>query len=114
MPSHQTSPSSVSATLVKMQFLVKVNMALRLEFIEVPGATPKNPASGLMARRVPSDPGLIQAMSSPMVVTFQLSKPFGGIRLSFDRPSPRTKWKLWSGLLLVVWCCCTYQPTVRG
>ena len=49
IPSHQTSPSSVSATLVKMQFSVRVLMALGLVSIPVPGATPKKPASGLIA-----------------------------------------------------------------
>ena len=49
MPSHQTSPSSVSATLVKMMFSFNVASALKLVFSEVPGATPKKPASGLMA-----------------------------------------------------------------
>src|SRR5579864_7827401 len=51
MPSHQTPPSGVSATLVKMEFLASVAIALRLVFADVPGATPKNPASGLIARR---------------------------------------------------------------
>jgi hypothetical protein len=49
-----TSPSSVSATLVKMVFLAIVSIALRLESRLVPGATPKNPFSGLIARRDPS------------------------------------------------------------
>ena len=49
IPSHHTSPSGVRATFVKMVFLAHVNMALGLDSIEVPGATPKNPASGLMA-----------------------------------------------------------------
>src|SRR5574343_339673 len=48
-PSHHTSPSSVSATLVKMMFSFRVARALKLVFSEVPGATPKKPASGLMA-----------------------------------------------------------------
>ena len=47
--SHQTSPSSVSAVLVKMAFPSMVSMALGLVWVFVPGATPKNPASGLMA-----------------------------------------------------------------
>src|SRR5512137_934321 len=47
--SHQTSSSGVSATLVKMEFRARVSMALGLDFMEVPGATPKKPASGLMA-----------------------------------------------------------------
>src|SRR5579863_4342273 len=49
IPSHQTPPSGVSATLVKMEFLARVAMALRFVLTDVPGATPKNPASGLMA-----------------------------------------------------------------
>src|SRR5579859_767846 len=78
MPSHHTSPSSVSATLVKMVLACSIAMALGLVAAPVPGATPKKPASGLMARRVPSAEGLIQAMSSPTVHTFQPSKPLGG------------------------------------
>src|SRR3954451_11008106 len=49
IPSHHTSPSSVWAVLVKMQLPSRVSMALGLVFMLVPGATPKNPASGLMA-----------------------------------------------------------------
>jgi len=41
MPSHHTSPSEVSATLVKMQFRFSIVMALGLVCSEVPGATPK-------------------------------------------------------------------------
>jgi hypothetical protein len=44
----------------------------------VPGATPKKPASGLMARRRPSEPGLIQAISSPTVLIFQPGMVAGG------------------------------------
>src|ERR1700722_1671987 len=79
MPSHQTPPSGVRATLVKMVLRARVAMALGLVFALVPGATPKKPASGLMARRRPSASGLIQAMSSPTVQIFQPSKPAGGI-----------------------------------
>src|ERR1700686_1837737 len=79
MPSHQTPPSGVSATLVKMVLRASVAMALGLVLALVPGATPKKPASGLMARRRPSASGLIQAMSSPTVENFQPSKPSGGI-----------------------------------
>src|ERR1035437_9766938 len=67
MPSHQTPPSGVSATLVKMVLRASVAMALGLVLALVPGATPKNPASGLMARSWPLASGLIQAMSSPTV-----------------------------------------------
>src|SRR5262252_8706013 len=67
MPSHQTPPSGVSATLVKIEFFARVAMAFGLVFTEVPGATPKNPASGLIACRRPFASGVIQAMSSPTV-----------------------------------------------
>src|SRR5690348_999279 len=50
MPSHQTPPSGVSATLVKIVFLESATIALGFVFADVPGATPKNPASGLIAR----------------------------------------------------------------
>ena len=49
MPSHQTSPSSVRAQLVKIEFAATVAIALGLVFSPVPGATPKKPASGLIA-----------------------------------------------------------------
>ena len=71
MPSHHTSPSGVSATLVKMVLAFTDSMQLGLVSLDVPGATPKNPASGLMAYIFPSAPGLIHAMSSPTVVTSQ-------------------------------------------
>ena len=49
MPSHQTSPSSVVAQLVKMESRATVAIAFGLVFSLVPGATPKKPASGLIA-----------------------------------------------------------------
>src|ERR1700750_1785099 len=70
-PSHHTSPSSVNATLVKIEFPHMAATALALVFIPVPGATPKNPASGLIAYSRPSGPNRIQAMSSPTVSTVQ-------------------------------------------
>src|SRR5579885_2245051 len=70
IPSHHTSPSSVLAQLVKMTLPSRVSMALGLVFIDVPGATPKKPASGLIARSRPSAPNFIQQMSSPTVSTF--------------------------------------------
>ena len=58
------------ATLVKMELPYSVATALGLVSAPVPGATPKNPASGLMAWSRPSSPNFIQAMSSPTVSTF--------------------------------------------
>src|SRR5260221_12747018 len=78
MPSHHTSPSSVSATLVKITLRPSARIAFGFDCIEVPGATPNTPASGLIARNVPSGARLIQAMSSPTVLTVQPSKPSGG------------------------------------
>src|SRR6478609_3438501 len=71
MPSHHTPPSGVSATFVKIVFFASEAIALGLVFTLVPGATPKKPDSGLIACSRPSASGLIQAMSSPTVVTFQ-------------------------------------------
>ncbi len=71
IPSHQTSPSSVSATLVNTVFASSECMAFGLVSMFVPGATPKNPYSGLIACRRPSAPNFIHAMSSPMVSAFQ-------------------------------------------
>src|SRR6202162_1692592 len=48
IPSHHTSPSSVSATLVKITVRLSVSIAFGFDSYEVPGATPKYPASGLM------------------------------------------------------------------
>src|SRR5580704_1852349 len=48
-PSHQTPPSGVLATLVKMVSCEMVFTALGFDSMLVPGATPKYPASGLMA-----------------------------------------------------------------
>src|SRR5213080_4997604 len=71
MPSHHTSPPSVRAQFVKIEFSRTVAIAFGFVFLLVPGATPKNPASGLMARRRPSEPNFIHAMSSPTVSTCQ-------------------------------------------
>ena len=75
IPSHQTSPSSVRATLVKMELPFSiVRIAFALVPHPVPGATPKKPNSGFTAYRRPSSPKRIQAMSSPSVSTFQPSR----------------------------------------
>jgi hypothetical protein len=73
MPSHQTSPSSVLATFVKIVFWATVPIAFGFVSTPVPGATPKKPASGLIAYSRPSSPNFIQAMSSPTVSAFQPS-----------------------------------------
>src|SRR5262249_39167806 len=46
IPSHQTSPSGEIAQLVKIELRVTVFIAFGLDVMPVPGATPKNPASG--------------------------------------------------------------------
>src|SRR5690606_39247918 len=45
-PSHHTSPSGRSATLVKIVLPHRVSIAVGLVLYPVPGATPKKPASG--------------------------------------------------------------------
>src|SRR5216684_6036861 len=62
MPSHHTPPSGVSATLVKIEFVASVAMALGFVLTDVPGATPKKPASVLIARKRPFSSGLIKAI----------------------------------------------------
>jgi hypothetical protein len=49
MSSHQTSPSGVRTTFVKMLFFEKVATAFGFDFADVPGATPKKPVSGFIA-----------------------------------------------------------------
>src|SRR5580698_531753 len=78
MPSHQTPPSGVSETLVKMVFRESAAIALGFVLAEVPLATPKKPDSGFMARRRPLSSTRIHAISSPTVQTLHPSKPSGG------------------------------------
>src|SRR5271166_541434 len=59
LPSHQTSPSGVSATLVNIVSRRMVCTAVGLDLEFVPGTTPKYPASGLIAYSRPSGPGFI-------------------------------------------------------
>ena len=56
---------------MKIVFFESVAIAFGFVVTEVPGATPKKPASGLMARSRPSASGFSHAMSSPRVQTFQ-------------------------------------------
>lgn len=74
MPSQKTPPSLVEATLVKSVLLKIVFMAIGLLLVEVPGATPKNPFSGLMALSWPFWSKRIQAMSSPTHSTLNPGK----------------------------------------
>jgi len=78
---HHTSPSGVSATLVKMVSLFTAAMQLALVSSEVRG---RRRMRRFRVDRVerPSACGLIQAMSSPMVVTFQPFSASGGISMA--------------------------------
>src|SRR5919109_2857766 len=69
IPSHHGSPWGVTATFVKIELRRIAAIMLGLVFELVPGATPKNPASGLMAHKRPSGPRCIQVISSPTVHT---------------------------------------------
>src|SRR3954471_11571742 len=54
-----------------MEFPHNVSIAFGLVSYPVPGATPKKPASGLMAYSRPSAPNFIQQLSSPTVSAVQ-------------------------------------------
>lgn len=68
-PSHQTVPSGLRRTFVKIVLRVIVCTILGLVLLFVPGATPKKPVSGLTAHNEPSLSTRIQAISSPTVQT---------------------------------------------
>ncbi len=119
IPSHQTSPSSVRAQLVKIVFFSIVAMALGLVLWPVPGATPKKPASGLIAHRRPSSPNFIHAMSSPTVSTVQPSSV--GISIArfvlpqADGKAPVTYLDSPSGeVSLRISMCSAIQPSSRA
>src|SRR5262249_58532308 len=78
IPSHQGQPSFVTATLVKMECARREAIAFGFVFDDVPGATPKNPASGLIAHRRPSAPRCIHPISPPTVRTLQPGCDAGG------------------------------------
>src|SRR3977135_3660042 len=82
IPSHHTSACGVMATFVNIVLLLIIAMQLGLVFSDVPGATPKNPDSALIAEKRPSLPGLIHAISSPTVDTFQPLNAGGGISMA--------------------------------
>src|SRR5690606_40415399 len=83
-PSHHGWLSSVTAALVKMVSRWMLASAFGFDLADVPGATPKNPASGLIAHSRPSSPTRIQQMSSPTVHTFQPFSRYawGGISMA--------------------------------
>src|SRR3954447_19545549 len=119
MPSHQTSPSSVSAQLVKIVFARTIRMAFGFVFAPVFGATPKNPASGLTAYSRPSSPHFIHAMSSPIVSTFQPS--IAGTIIArlvlphADGKAPVTYLTVPSGeVSLTISMCSAIQPSSRA
>src|SRR4051812_38030596 len=119
IPSHQMSPSSVSAQFVKIEFERMVAIAFGFVFSLVPGATPKNPASGLTACKRPSSPNFIQAMSSPTVSAVQPSSL--GISIArfvlpdADGNAPPTYLTLPSGeVSLRISMCSASQPSSRA
>src|SRR4051794_36365005 len=119
MPSHQMSPSSVSAQLVKIVLARTILIALGLVLAPVFGATPKKPASGLTAYSRPSSPHFIQAMSSPIVSTFQPSMAGTIIaRLVLphaDGKAPVTYLTAPSGdVSLTISMCSAIQPSSRA
>lgn len=69
-------PESIDEQLGPMFWLTLhyVNLSHSVLFFFLPGATPKNPASGLMALSFPSLSNLIQAISSPTQVILYSGK----------------------------------------
>ena len=102
-----------------MEFARIIATALALVRIPVPGATPKNPASGLIAYSRPSAPNRIQAMSSPIVSTvhpgivgssmarFVLPHADGNAA-AMNRASPD------GGVILTISMCSASQPSSRA
>src|SRR5688572_9197720 len=82
IPSHHGWFFSLMAVFVKMAFRFSIAIAFGLVLALVPGATPKKPASGLIARKWLSASGFSHAMSSPTVQTFQPSNPAGGMSIA--------------------------------
>src|SRR5262245_58410589 len=81
-PSHHGVLSGARPTLVQIEFLCRLARAFGLVLAEVPGATPKKPASGLIAQRRPSAPMRSQEISSPTVHTFQPFCDAGGTSMA--------------------------------
>ena len=119
MPSHQMSPSSVLAQLVKIVLRSIVSIAFGLVLRAVLGATPKNPYSGLTAYSRPSSANFIHAMSSPTVSTSQSSIVGTSIaRLVLPQAlgnAPAMYLTLPSGLVsLRISMCSASQPSSRA
>jgi len=115
-PSHQTSPSSVSATFVKITSWDSELSAVGLVVVEVPGATPKKPASGLIAYRRPSAPLRIQAMSSPTVSTFMpgiVGRSMARFVLPQALGNAALRWNTWplASVSLRMSMCSASQPS---
>ena len=112
------------ATLVKMVLVSSIVIALGLVAALVPGAMPKNPASGLIAYSRPSGPGRIQAMSSPMVCTFQPGiVGWSMARLVFPHPDgnaaatysgPALPFPAAGGMIFRMSMCSASQPWSRA
>ena len=102
-----------------MELAVKVATALALVVAPVPGATPKNPASGLIAYSRPSGPNRIQAISSPIVSTAQppmagaimarlvLPHADGNAAATYRAPPD-------GGVILKISMCSASQPSSRA
>ena len=76
IPSQNTPPDCVMATLVKMVLRLAVDIATGLVLVLVPGATAKNPASGLIARRRPSASNLVKQRTTSQRQHHDIKDPF--------------------------------------
>jgi hypothetical protein len=99
-----------------MTSCVRVAIAVGLVTTPVPGATPKNPASGLIARSRPSGPGRIHAMSSPIVSTVQpgmVGRSIARLVLPHADGNAAATWNTrpWSDVTLRMSMCSASQPS---
>jgi hypothetical protein len=114
----------VVATLVKMVPDSSIAIAVGLVAGLVPGAMPKNPASGLIAYSRPSAPNRIQAMSSPMVCTVHPGIAGSSMaRLVFPHPDgnaaatytgPVLPVRPAGGVIFKISMCSASQPSSRA
>ena len=102
-----------------MQFASSVRSAFGFVFSLVPGATPKKPASGLIAWSRPSSAKRIQQMSSPTVSTCQPGSVGTSIARfvlpQADGKAPAKYFRRPSGeVTLMMSMCSASQPSSRA
>ena len=122
MPSHHTPPSGVSATLVKIVLRASVAIAFGLVFADVPGATPKKPASGLIARKPPVrvrlNPGDVVAdrpdLPALEALRAESASRNWSCRTRWETPPPRRSSRPSGSSTPTISMCSAIQPSSRA